>query len=40
MGLILSQKWQWLLHLAIRLVIAMIVVALLLWLSGRINEVK
>ena len=38
LGLVLSQKWQWLIYLAIRLVIAAIVVALLLGLSGRRNK--
>ena len=38
LGLVLSQKWQWLLYLVIRLVIAVIVVAFLLWLAGNAHR--
>ena len=37
LGLVLSQKWQWLLYLAIRLVIAAVMTFVLLWLAGRKN---
>ncbi len=37
LGIVLSQKWQWLLYLVIRLAIAMVMVTLMLWLSG-INQ--
>lgn len=40
LGLVLSQKWQWLIYLAIRLAIAAIVVALLLGLSGRKHHAR
>ena len=38
LGLVLSQKWQWLLYLVIRLVVAVIVVTFLLWLAGNVNR--
>lgn len=38
LGLVLSQKWQWLLYLVIRLVIAVIVITFLLWLAGKAHR--
>ena len=38
LGLVLSQKWQWLLYLVIRLAIAAVVVTFLLWLADRANR--
>ena len=35
LGLVLSQKWQWLLYLVIRLALAVIVITCLLWLAGK-----
>ena len=35
LGLVLTEKWQWLLYLAIRAVLAGALIALMLWLSSR-----
>ncbi len=34
LGLVLTEKWQWLAYLAVRLVLASVLIALMLWLSS------
>ena len=38
LGFVLAEKWQWLLYLAIRLCIALVLVSLLLWLPSLLND--
>lgn len=34
LGLVLTEKWQWLAYLAVRLIVALLLVSLLLWLAS------
>ena len=40
LGLVLTEKWQWLAYLAIRAVLATALISLLLWLSGAVRKAR
>ncbi len=40
LGLVLSQKWQWMVYLCIRLALATALIALMLWLSSAVRKRK